>query len=284
MEEENVEVGYFCQSNFEKRPNSNDFLYDCLNKSRLGKECIYDQNLIKTNDIRNNDLTSYLSKKIYDFYNDFVISKYTNKHLMYMFVLDVDMTKLKLKKKILNTFEKRFGHTRLILIKIGYTYHLMDRISALTKKFNCNVYLIGLKQINSEHDETMFHKMLKENYPELFEKLYIESDMSTQLKLTNVKDKILSDETYIYNNKLLEEFYNNHIIVKDELGIEKEKTLQLDKQIELKKLELKLKEIELETIKFKGENELKLKETELKLKDKEIEILKLQKELKKIKS
>ncbi len=126
--------------------------------------------------------------------------------------------------------------------------------------------------------------MLKENYPELFEKLYIESDMSTQLKLTNVKDKILSDETYIYNNKLLEEFYNNHIIVKDELGIEKEKTLQLDKQIELKKLELKLKEIELETIKFKGENELKLKETELKLKDKEIEILKLQKELKKIKS
>jgi hypothetical protein len=132
---ENVEVGYFCQSNFEKRINSNDFLYESLNKYRMGELCDYDLNLIKINDISNNHLTNYLSKKIYDFYNNFIITKYVKQHLMYMFILDVDLTKLKLKKNILDIFEKRFRHLRLILIKIGYTYHLLDKIIALKNKF-----------------------------------------------------------------------------------------------------------------------------------------------------
>lgn len=276
---ENVEVGYYCQSNFEKRLNSNDFLYESLNKYRISKLCSYDLSLIKINDINNSHLTNYLSKKIYDFYSNFIISKYTNKHLMYMFILDVDLTKLNLKKKILDIFEKRFGHLRLILLKIGYTYHLLDRITALKKKFKCNVYLIELKQINSEHDETEFHKMLKENYPELFETLYIEPIMDKKLKLSNVEDKVLSDETYIFNMKILEEFLNYNITVKDELSIEKEKTLQLDKKIELEKIkgdnDIKLKDKDIELEKLKGDNELKLK-------DKDIELIKLQIELRKL--
>ncbi len=265
---ENGEVGYFCQSNFEKLAHSNDYLYESLNKSRLGKLCEHDISLITINDINNMHLTNYLSKNIYNFYENFVISKYINKHLMYMFVLDVDLTKLKIKKKILDIFEKRYGHLRLILLKIGYTYHLLDRIIALKKKFKCNIYLIELKQVNSEHDETEFHKMLKENYPELFEKLYIEEIMDKKLELSNVKDKILSDETYIFHNKLLEEFHNNHIIINDTLEIEKEKTLQLDKQIILKEKEIELKNKDIEILKFK---------------DKEIELLKLQIKLEELK-
>jgi hypothetical protein len=279
---ENVEVGYFCQSNFEKLVHSNDFLYESLNKSRLSKLYNYDSSLIKINDICNNHLTNYLSTQIYNFYNNFVISTYINRHLMYMFILDIDLTKLKLKKQILDIFEKRFGHLRIILIKIGYTYHLLDRIQALKKKFKCNVYLIGLKQVNSEHDETIFHKILKENYPELFETLYIEPIMDKKLGLNNVKDKVLSDETYVYNFKLLEEFFNHNIIVKDELAIENEKTLQLDKQIILKDKDIEFIKIKAEyELKLK-ENEIKLKESELKLRDKDIELIKLQLKLKQV--
>ena len=73
---ENIEVGYFCQSNFEKLAHSNDFLYESLNKSRLSKLCNYDPSLIKINDICNNHLTNYLSIQIYDFYNNYVCIRY----------------------------------------------------------------------------------------------------------------------------------------------------------------------------------------------------------------
>ncbi len=261
--------GYFYEENFKKLTYSNDILYKSLNISRLDNSCYYDSSLIKINDICNNHITNYLSLSIYNFYNNFVISKVINIHLMYMFILDVDLTKLNLKKSILNKFEKRFGHLRLILTKIGYTYHLLDRIQALKKKFKCNVYLIGLKQVNSEHDETEFHKILKDNYPELFEKLYIETDMSKKLDKDNVKDKVLSDETYIFNEKLLQEFFNYKVVVKDDLAIEKEKTNQLDKQIAIKDKEIAIKNKDLE-----------MKDKEIELVEKEIELVKLKIKLK----
>ena len=102
--------------------------------------------------------------------------------------------------------------------------------------------------------------MLKKHYPDLYEKLLIEPDMSK--KLNKIKDLVLSDETYVFDGKIVDEMDFYKIILKDELSILKEKTIHYEKEIELSNVKTK---------------------NELELKNKDIEILKLQIELEKLK-
>ncbi len=259
---ENVGIGFFNQENFKKLAHSNDCLYESLNKIRKDvkfKHYKVNSNEIIKNSYKNKNYINYICNRIYDFYKDFTISEYLNNHLMYMFVLDVDIKNLNLDQSVINNIKKVYGNDweKLVLIKVGYTSDLMERINSLQDKFKCNLYLIGLKYINSQKDEVYFHnKILKKNYKDSSYKLIVKMDNS---------NKVLSDETYIGNIEIINEFDNYEVNVQNQFLIEKEKGKNLDKEIKLKELELKNKE------------------AELKLKDKDIEILKLQKELKKVK-
>ncbi len=109
--------------------------------------------------------------------------------------------------------------------------------------------------------------MLKNHYPDLYEKLLIEPDMSNTIN--KIKDIVLSDETYVFDGKIVDEMDFYKIILKDELSILKEKTIHYEKEIELSNVKTK--------------NELELKNKDIELKNMDIEILKLQIELEKLK-
>jgi hypothetical protein len=268
---ENIGLGYFSQENFKKLVNSNDCLYESLNKIRkisIFKYYKVNLNEIIKNSYKNKKYMNYICNRIYDFYKDFTLSQYLDNHLMYIFVLDVDITKLDLEESVIDEIKEIYGKDweKLVLIKIGYTFELIERIKALQNKFKCNLYLIGLKYVNSQADEKLFHnKILKKSYKDSSYKLIIKMEE---------KNKVLSDETYIGNLKIIKEFDNYDVKIHNQFLTEKEKGKNLDKELKLKDSELKLKDKEIELEKVKGNNEIKLK-------DKEIELLKLQIEFKK---
>lgn len=245
--DKNTGIGYFCQENFKKLTNSNDYLYESLNRVRKNAKFKYYKinidEIIKTN-YENKKYTNYICNRIYDFYKDFTISQYLDNHLMYMFVLDVDITKLNLDRSVIDDIKKVYNYwEKLVLIKIGYTYDLTERIKSLQDKFKCNLYLIGLKHVNSQKDETFFHnKILKKSYKDSSYKLIVQMDESK---------KVLSDETYVGNIKIINEFDDFEVDTQNYYLIEKEKGKNLDKELKLKDKELELKDKEIEILKLR---------------------------------
>jgi hypothetical protein len=71
-------------------------------------------------------------------------ANYLNKHIMYMYIMD-----------------KQFTDDKMVL-KVGYTYSLYKRNKSLCDDFKCELYLIGIKEINAEEDEQKFHEFMKQ--------------------------------------------------------------------------------------------------------------------------
>ena len=184
--------------------------------------------------IKNKD-EIYLFIKGKKYYNDFykelfnfnyVITYYINKYIMYFLITNIDHKK------------------KYIIIKIGYTYNIMDRINELYKSHGILCYPIRLIEVNSQKEEKEFHNKYK-NYKN---SLYTEDFPK--------KRKTEDTEFYYGTPKILDEFdtYTSNIVLKKQsLEIEKEKTKQEEertkqKQIEQKQIEeqTKQKQIELE--------------------------------------
>ena len=53
-----------------------------------------------------------------------------------------------------------------IIVKIGYSHDFIQRLNQLrSENENCNVYVLGLKYVNSQTDEKEFHKLLHLKFP-----------------------------------------------------------------------------------------------------------------------
>lgn len=279
MTQENENVGYSSFGTYAKLPNTNNELFESF--ERIRKRPNFKHYKIEESSIKNTFYTTknkkcinQLCNRIYDINSIFTISKYVKQHTMYMIVLDIDLTKINLNDDVKKPFEKIWE--KLIIFKIGYTFNLQERLVELQNMFKCNVYVLGLKYVNSEHDEKFFHnKILKKGYKN--------SEFCIQVNIDNRK-KTLSEETYIGTLNIMNEFDEYQVSVNNEFLIEQEKNKRIENEIKLKEKEVELKNKELELI--NKDIELKDKDIELmniKCKN-EIEILKLQIKLEKLKN
>lgn len=260
MSKENESLGYYSKENFEKLINTNEKLFNAFEK--ILKRDIFKPYKVTTiskniSNINNTNYVHFLCNRMGQFYSDFKISTYLKHHIMYMVVLDLDITKINLSEKTINELNKQYKNwENIVLIKIGYTYDIQDRISELKTKFKCNVYILSLKYVNSQGDETFFHnKILKKSYK------------NTALKLiTDIDNKLktLSDETYIGTIQIMSEFDVYNVNINNELLVEQAKNKRMETEIILK------------------DKDIALKEKEIELKNKDIELLKLQIKLKKL--
>lgn len=174
--------------------------------------------------------------RIIEIYNTCRISlcaNYLNKHIMYMYIMDKQFTDNK------------------IVAKVGYTYSLYKRNKSLCDDFKCELYLIGIKEINAEKDEQKFHDFMRQ-----MKKEYIYPHTKTIInKKTNETKEVKKFELYILCDEIINEFNNYKVELHNTLLIEQEKTKQEQektKQIEIQEktkqmqIELEMKKIELQ--------------------------------------
>lgn len=77
-----------------------------------------------------------------------------------------------------------------IIVKIGYSHDFIQRIHQLRcDNGNCNIYVLGLKYVNSQTDEKEFHKLIQIKFPYL------------KVSLEN------RQEYYVFDENLWKEFY-----------------------------------------------------------------------------
>jgi len=140
---------------------------------------------------------------------------YLNKNVLYLYTTSIR-----------NIKDKR------LIIKIGYSKQIQKRTEEHKARFGADFKLIAIKEVNDIDDEQVFHAHIKFLYPELV--YYF------QIKNNNGKN-IGADEFYIYDERLLEEFFEYDIKIKtvyhpsSQLDIEHEKL-----KIERLKLEIEL--------------------------------------------
>ena len=141
--------------------------------------------------------------KVLDFLNKYKInnfSEFINKHVMYMYI----MTEL---------------HDNLVIFKIGYTANIIDRYKSLCNHFKCDFILIGIKNVNAQSDEIMFH-----NY---MDTLPIKYNIKNYNKFNQKKF-----ELYKCHEEVINEFNNFKIVL-----LEQEKTKQIEYQEKTKQIE-----------------------------------------------
>lgn len=95
--------------------------------------------------------------------NRIEVSTYHKDHVMYVFVIPI---------------KQDHNH---IIIKIGYSFDIVDRIKTLRNEYKSRVYLIRLKFVRGESDEDEFHKIIKQSYPHLIEEVNINNKSKTEL-------------------------------------------------------------------------------------------------------
>jgi hypothetical protein len=187
--------------------------------------------------------------KIYNF------SDYINKHVMYMYI----MTEL---------------FDNLVILKIGYTHNIIDRYKSLCNDYKCDFILIGIKNVNAQSDEIMFHNYMNT--------LLIKYKIKNYNKLNQKKielykcDKEVINEFNNFKIVLIEQEKTKQIEFQEKTKQEQEKTKQIEYQETTKQEQEKTKQIELQE-KTKQEQEKTKQEQEktkqLKL---ELQLLKLQ--------
>lgn len=127
-------------------------------------------NLVHFNDIVNR-IRKGLSNNLLDYVEN-------NKHVMYVFVL------------FIHNYEMN------IIIKIGYTHNLIERMKSLKQEYKCDILPLGFKNVRSESDEKKFHDIIHISFPDLEYKL-----------VNNGKKKI---ELYYYNPCIMD-FFDNYL-------------------------------------------------------------------------
>lgn len=102
------------------------------------------------------------------------ITKYINRKVLYAILLVL----------------KNPSNTKII-IKFGYSKDILGRFMQLKNEYNCDIFFIDAKIINSEKEETVFHNQLKAKY-----------------------DDLIKSHT-IYRYKKTEIYYLNPVLMKD---------------------------------------------------------------------
>lgn len=114
------------------------------------------------------------------------LSKYIGKHVLYMFVIPI-----------------KTEHNDII-IKIGYTEDIIDRIRTLKVEYKTTVFLIRIKIITGKKDESKFHKSMVKLYPQLVEKYKIKN--KNKVELYKMSDKILKEyDNYMTDETIIKE-------------------------------------------------------------------------------
>lgn len=157
------------------------------------------------------------------YYIDF---DFINKHVMYFL-----LTNILIEGKNKNYF----------VIKMGYSSDVFERIKSIESKFGISCYPLHIKEIRTQHDESIFHKYILDNYP-LYN--YIENKFPK-----NVNEK-KTEEFYYGTKHIFELFvsYVENIICDNEYKMEIEKTKQKQIEKEMKQMEkdIQIKQIEKE--------------------------------------
>ena len=133
-------------------------------------------------------------KHSYDSYLDKLLSDSTkiniaqchDSHILYMYLMSM----------------KDPENRNRMFVKIGYTSSIADRKNSLESDYNCSMFLIMIKKIQSSKDEANFHRILN-NYP--------------QLKYEFNLNKSKKSEIYIFD-KLLCDAFNNFMIEDNKQG------------------------------------------------------------------
>ena len=129
-------------------------------------------------------------------------------------------------------------HDNLVIFKIGYTSNIIDRYKSLCNDYKCDFILIGIKNVNAQSDEIMFHNYMNTLPIKYNIKNY---NKSNQKKL----------ELYKCHEEVINEFNNFKIVL-----IEQEKTKQIEYQEKTKQEKEKTKQLklELQLLKLKIQN------------------------------
>lgn len=83
---------------------------------------------------------------------------------------------------------------KYVVVKVGYTVDIIDRLRTLKKEYNANVFLLDIKCIKHEGVEEHFHKKYYDIHPDHIEPLII--------------GKTNKEELYKLNDQLITEFNN----------------------------------------------------------------------------
>ena len=152
---------------------------------------------IKRQDMRDDDVNNQLSS----------VSKHSNNKISYDNLFYLEMIKTLVKNGSLITIQLYAEQHVLycfilgmcdpegmnrIFVKIGYTFDIINRIKQLRTEYNCEVYLIGIKYVNSEQVEKKFHSGIKTTT----------KDLAYTFKIDGKK----KDEVYLFSESLYEEF------------------------------------------------------------------------------
>jgi hypothetical protein len=209
----------------------------------LEKGVVYDCN-DEEYSYENRDYVVTILKLYKEYSSNICFSYYLNKHISYMYIMDVETP------------------NRCILCKIGYTYSLDTREKSICSDFGCNLYPVGFIEVNSEADEKRLHRLILDKYPHLpyvIDKKQKKTDSINKKYEIYKLDPVLFQEFFRYNINL-----NTNIVLlegektkqeQEKTKQEQEKTKQMliDKGIYLEVEQEKTKQmlIELELIKSK---------------------------------
>jgi hypothetical protein len=179
--------------------------------------------------------------KVLDILNKYKINNFSdfiNKHIMYMYI----MTEL---------------HDNLVIFKIGYTSNIIDRYKSLCNDYKCDFILIGIKNVNAQSDEIMFHNYMNTLPIKYNIKNY---NKSNQKKL----------ELYKCHEEVINEFNNFKIVL-----IEQEKTKQIEYQEKTKQEQEKTKQEQEKTKQIEYQEKTKQEKEKTKQLKLELQLLKL---------
>ena len=151
----------------------------------------------------------------------YILTKYINKHTMYLLITDV---------------KNEEGY---VIIKPGYTYNIVERIEDIYQSHEINCFPIRLIEINAEKDEKELHNILKKTF---CNSIYKKNEFP--------KSNPRSKEFYYGTPKIVEVFdeYAKTIILKHmiPLKIEQEKTFREQEKTAQEQEKTKQLELELE--------------------------------------
>lgn len=131
-------------------------------------------------------------------------------------------------------------HNDKLIIKFGYSKQIAKRTEEHKARFGARFKLIAVKEVNDIDDEQVFHQHIQFKYPELI--YYF------QIRNNNGK-MIGAEEFYMFDYKLMEEFYNYNVEIK------KIHKIVTDKDIRYEELCIERLKLEIELFKLKNSNE-----------------------------
>jgi prophage antirepressor-like protein len=131
-------------------------------------------------------------------------------------------------------------HNNKLIIKIGYSKQIAKRTEEHKARFGASFKLIAVREVNDIDDEQVFHQHIQFKYPELI--YYF------QIRNNNGK-MIGAEEFYMFDYKLMEEFYDYDVEIK------KIYKIITDKDIRYEELCIERLKLEIELFKLKNSNE-----------------------------